>query len=82
VAALPLQAVPVIVDDQVRLRTRRGSRLEIEMPLRRRQALVLAAQLLNMALMPECSSSPDSSVLETPEQNRVASRTGNSSHGR
>ena len=48
--ALPLHAIPVIINDQVRLRVYRGRDLEIEMPLRQRQALALAAQLLNHAL--------------------------------
>ena len=41
----------MLLDDQVRLRIYRGSRLEIEMPLRPQQALALAGLLLNYALM-------------------------------
>jgi hypothetical protein len=55
VTTQPLYAIPVVVNDQVRLRIYAGSKLEIEMPLRQRQALVLAAQLLNLALTSDLS---------------------------
>jgi hypothetical protein len=47
----PFHAIPVIVDDEVRLRIYRGSDLELEIPLRQRQTIILAAQLLNHGLM-------------------------------
>jgi hypothetical protein len=47
VTGLPLYATAVIVKDQVRLRIYRGRDLKLELPLRWRQALVLAEQLLN-----------------------------------
>ena len=47
---LPLHAVAVITNDQVRLRVYAGRDLKVDMPLRPRQALVLAGQLLNLAL--------------------------------
>jgi hypothetical protein len=78
---LPLHAVSVIVDDQVRLRVYRGACLELEIPLRRRQAMVLAAQLLNQALMPEYSAGPNRGVLEAQGQKRVADGVGKFSHG-
>jgi hypothetical protein len=50
--ALPLHAIPGLLDAQVRLRVYRGPRLEMEMPLRPRQALALAALLLNRRMPP------------------------------
>jgi hypothetical protein len=47
---LPFHVIPVIINDQIRLRVYKGGNLEVELPLRQRQALVLAGQLLNMAL--------------------------------
>lgn len=57
---LPFHAVPVIVEDQVRLRVYGGSNLKIEIPLRQRQALVLAAQILNVTLAADHGSAPQS----------------------
>jgi hypothetical protein len=47
-----LHAVPAIVDDRVVLWVYQGNRMRLEIPLRRRQAAVLAARLLNLALLP------------------------------
>jgi hypothetical protein len=58
VTALP-HAIPVVIDGQIRLHVYRGPRLEMDAPLRRRQAIVLAAQLLNQVLMPEYPAGPD-----------------------
>jgi hypothetical protein len=69
--ALPFHAVPVLVDDQPRLRVYRGRNLEIEVPLGPRQALVLAALLLNHALMAE-RSGPDRLMTETGDKQRAA----------
>ena len=64
---LPLHAVPVILNDQLNLRVYRAGKLEIEMPLRSRQALVLAAQLLNYALAADLSTAgTDGRMLEPP----------------
>jgi hypothetical protein len=71
-ADLPRHATAVIVNDQLRLRVYRGRCLEIEMPLRQRQALVLAAQLLNHALMSDGRVGGDPLVLETPGKKDVA----------
>jgi hypothetical protein len=49
--ALPLHAIAVPIPGNPTLRVYRGNTLVVEMPLRQRQALVLAAQLLNLALM-------------------------------
>ena len=76
--ALPLHAIPVILDGQIRLRVHKGPRLELDMPLRSRQALVLAAQLLNLALSADISAA-DRSVLETPGKQDVAA--GKRAHG-
>jgi hypothetical protein len=53
VTALPLHVIPVIIDNQIWLRLYRGGDLKFEVPLRQRQAMVLAAQLLNHSLMVE-----------------------------
>jgi hypothetical protein len=45
-----------IINDQIRMRVYCGGELKLEMPLRQRQALVLAAQILNLALMPEVNA--------------------------
>ena len=66
---LPFHAIPVLIDDQVWLRVYAGRDLEIEVPLRSRQALVLAGLLLNYALM--VRESADRQVLETPGEQRV-----------
>jgi hypothetical protein len=58
-ADLPFHTIPVIINDQIRLRIYRGSDLKLELPLRQRQALVLAAQLLNFALSTERTASFD-----------------------
>jgi hypothetical protein len=58
---LPFHAISVVIDGQVRLRVHRGRSLEIEMPLRSRQALVLGASLINHALM---AQHPDPLVSE------------------
>jgi hypothetical protein len=50
---LPFHATPCIINDAVVLRVYQGNRLVVEVPLRRRQAQVLAARLLNLALLPE-----------------------------
>jgi hypothetical protein len=67
--ALPFYAIAVVVNDQVRLRVYRGKDIVVDMPLRRRQAMVLAAQLLNQALLPEYP--PDPLMLEPAEQHGV-----------
>ena len=72
--ALPLHAIPVIIDGHIRLRIYRGPRLEVDMPLRSRQALVLASQLLNHALAADVSAaSTDPFVLEPSGERRVTS---------
>ena len=77
---LPAHAIPVVVNDQVRLRVYRGSRLELEMPLRQRQALVLAGQLLNLALAADFSvAGADCRVLEPAGKQNVAE--GKRAHG-
>jgi hypothetical protein len=79
---LPLHAIPVLLHDQVYLRVYRGPRLELEMPLRPRQALVLAGQLLNLALAADHSAvSTDRRVLEAQAQDRVAEQLGHDNHG-
>ena len=75
--ALPLHAIPVLLDDHVRLRVYRGPSLEFDMPLRPRQALALAGLLLNHALM--ASERTDRVVLKTPGEQRVA--MGDEAHG-
>ena len=78
--ALPLHAIPVIIDDQIRLRIYAGRDLKVDMPLRQRQALVLATQLLNLALAADISTAgPDGSVLKTPGEQNVA--VGKRAHG-
>ena len=68
----PSYATAAIVAEQVRLRIYRGSTLEVDMPMRRRQALVLGAQLINLGLLPEYAASADPLVFETPIEGRVA----------
>lgn len=78
----PFHAIPVVIDGQIRLRIYAGPRLKVDMPLRLRQALVLAAQLLNHALMADISAlRADPLVLKTSVQQRVADGGGKSSHG-
>ena len=77
---LPLHAIPVLLNGEVRLRVYAGPRLELDMPLRPRQALVLAAQLMNLALAADHSTaSADRGVLEAAGEQRVA--LGNDAHG-
>ena len=77
---LPLHAIPVIVNDQVRLRVYAGRDLKVDMPLRPRQALVLAAQLLNLALTADISAaSADGRMLEPAGKQDVAQ--GDIPHG-
>ena len=77
---LPLHAIPVIVNDQVRLRVYAGRDLKIEMPLGPRQAMVLAAQLLNHALTADISAaSADGRMLEPAGKQDVAQ--GDIPHG-
>jgi hypothetical protein len=65
----------VLLDGQIRLRVHVGRDLKVDMPLRPRQALVLAGQLLNLALMAETSTaSADRRVLEATGEQRVAVR--------
>jgi hypothetical protein len=66
--ALPRYAIPVVVDGEVRLRVYAAPCLELDMALRPRQALVLAGQLLNLAL----HSVFDRCVLEAAGEQRVA----------
>jgi hypothetical protein len=77
---LPPYVVPVIVNDQIRLRIYQSRDLKLELPLRRRQALVLASQLLNHALMAEGRLDGGALVLETPDQQRVAKRAEGCTH--
>ena len=78
--ALPFHAIPVLLDDQIRLRVYRGPRLEIDMPLRRRQALVLAGQLLNLALAADHSAAgTDCQMLKALGMQRVTQ--GDLPHG-
>ena len=79
-ADLPLHAIPVFVDDQVRLRVYAGRDLKVDMPLRPRQALVLAGQLLNLALTADISgASADGRMLEPVGKQDVAQ--GDIPHG-
>jgi hypothetical protein len=50
---LSLRIISVVVADQIRLRIYRGDEPVGAWPLRRRQALVLAAQLINHAMLTE-----------------------------
>jgi hypothetical protein len=52
-SALPIHALAVVVDGCVVLRIYRGPQLIVEQQLRRRQALVLAAELLSQSLAAE-----------------------------
>jgi hypothetical protein len=79
VTGLPL--IPVIFDDRVRLRIDRCPRLELEVPLRAHQGLMLAAQLLGLALAADHSTaSADRHVLEAQAQDRVAGVRAKHSH--
>jgi hypothetical protein len=77
---LPFHVIPVIVDDQIRLRIYAAGDLERELPLRRRQALVLGAQLINYGLMTEGRVGGDPLVLDPADERRVAERFEDS-HG-
>jgi hypothetical protein len=70
--ALPLYAIPVLIDDQVRLRIYTGRNLKVDMPLRPRQALALAALLLNHALMASEGAGTNRGVLDAAGEQRVA----------
>jgi hypothetical protein len=61
---LPVYITPAVVADRVVLRISRGDNLTDEIPLRRRQALTLGAQLINAGLLPEYEP-PDQRVLDT-----------------
>jgi hypothetical protein len=76
---LPLHAIPVLIDGEVRLRVHAGRDLKVDMPLRPRQALALAALLLNHALMAGESASTHRGVLETAGEQDVA--LGKHTHG-
>jgi hypothetical protein len=52
-ADLPLRIVSVIIAGQIRLRIYRGDEPVGAWPLRRRQALVLGAQLIHHAMLTE-----------------------------
>jgi hypothetical protein len=71
---LPVFVTACIIADEIRLRVYSDGSVKIEVPLRRRQALGLAAQLLNQALLPEYH---DPLMLDPAEQHRV---TRESSH--
>ena len=78
--ASPFPAVQVVIDGQARLRIRAGRDLKVDMPLRRRQALVLAGQLLNLALTADISgASADGRMLEPAGKQDVAQ--GDLPHG-
>ena len=78
--ALPFHAIPVLIDDQSGLRIYAGRDLKVDMPLRRRQALVLAGQLLNLALTADISAaSADGRMLEPAGKQDVAQ--GDIPHG-
>jgi hypothetical protein len=70
---LPFRVIAVVVNDNVRLRVYAGGDLKIEIPLRRRQAMVLAAQLLNQALLPEYH---DPLMLDPAQQHGVTRKGG------
>lgn len=71
--ALPLHAIPVLIDGDVRLRVYAGRDLKVDMPLRPRQALVLAASLLNHTLAADHSTaSADRGVLKAPGEQDIA----------
>jgi hypothetical protein len=69
--ALPAFAIATIVDNQITLRVYAGDQLEAEIPLRRHQALLLAAQLLNLALLPVYDAA-NQGMLETSGEQDVA----------
>jgi hypothetical protein len=50
---LPIYVTPAIIADRIVLRIYRGDNLVNEIPLRRRQALTLGAQLIDAGLIPE-----------------------------
>ena len=77
---LPFHAIPVVIDGEIRLRIYEGRDLEVDMPLRPRQALVLAGQLLNLALTADISAaSADGRMLEPAGKQDVAQ--GDIPHG-
>jgi hypothetical protein len=80
VTDLPFYAIPVIVADEIRLRIYTGGNLKVEMPLRRRQALVLAAQLLNYGLMTEGRLGRDPLELDPADEQWVATRLEGRTH--
>ena len=43
--AFPLSPVAVVVADQIRLRVYQGNRLVLDLPLSRRQALILSVRI-------------------------------------
>jgi hypothetical protein len=61
---LPIYVVPVIIADWIVLRIYYGANLATEVPLRRRQALTLGAQLINLGLIPEYEPA-DQRMLDT-----------------
>jgi hypothetical protein len=65
---LPLYATAVVVGDVIRLRAYRGSKLALDLPLRRRQALILGAQLVNLALI----ATQDPLMLKPALEQRIA----------
>jgi hypothetical protein len=69
----PISVISVLVADQIRLRVYRGPTLAHELPLRPRQSLTLAAQLLNHALMTQ-DRLGQASVLQDSPQERVATK--------
>ena len=78
--ASPFPAVQVVIDGQARLRIRAGRDLKVDMPLRRRQALVLAGQLLNLAMTADITAaSADGRMLEPAGKQDVAQ--GDIPHG-
>ena len=68
-----------IIADEIRLRIYSGGEIKYEVPLRRRQALGLGAQLVQLGLLPEYPPEPDSFVLQSPGKDDIA-RKG-SEHG-
>ena len=68
----PPHAVAVILDGQIVLRVYLGGDLKVAIPLRWRRALLLASDLLNLALTAERSAGTDSGVPEALSQQRVA----------
>ena len=76
----PFHATPATIGDQIHLRIHTGRDFKVDVPLRPRQALVLATQLLNLALAADVSAArPDGSVLKTPGEQDIA--IGKRAHG-